>query len=181
MSQRSPLASLSKDSMNINRPTGYDGAQIGMKQSETVNNVLICEQQSPPPAPTVTETVVVQKETAYAPVSGSGCYGRWTNYLCWFFIIFIIAWFLLFCLRPEWVLKHKHHGEHNEHHESECEPHGCNNNNSDHHHHHREVDQIRVLIGAIIIALIAIFIIWLFQWVCGAGTGYGYGYGNGKC
>ena len=53
--------------MNINRPTGYDEDQIGMKQSETVNNVLICEQQSPPPAPTVTETVVVQKETAYAP------------------------------------------------------------------------------------------------------------------
>lgn len=180
MSQRSPLSTLAKDTMNVNT-TSYNPNRIGSgyRQPETVINNVLVEQpiattpvvtQVTTPVATSTETIIVQK--------GTQSYGVWMNYLFWFVIIAIIAWFLLVSLRPEIVLKHHHHHEHRDHHErSEHERSDCNER-SDHnrsecgdehhhdHHRHRELDYARVLVASIIIALIAIFIIWIFQWGC---------------
>ena len=65
----------------------------------------------------------------------------WWFYLFWFLIIGIIVWFLLFALKPDFVQK-----------------------DDDDHNSTGEVDQGKVLLWAVIIALIAIFLIWIFQW-----------------
>lgn len=148
--QRSPLSSLSKDTMNTNTAFGSNRMATGFKP-ETVNNVLVVEQPE----------IIVQKQS-------TNCYGNWINYLFWFVIIAIIAWFLLFSLRPEIVLRrHRHHHSehHSEHGHSERE---CNESSEHGHYRYGEVDQARVLAGAVIIGLIGIFVIWLFQWGCGS-------------
>ena len=79
----------------------------------------------------------VERERTTHCGSGNG----WWFYLFWFLIIGIIVWFLLFALKPDFVQKSD-------------DDHNCNG----------EVDQGRVLLWAVIIALIAIFLIWIFQW-----------------
>jgi heme/copper-type cytochrome/quinol oxidase subunit 2 len=69
-------------------------------------------------------------------------YGNnWWFYLFWFLVIGIIVWFLLFALKPDFVQKD----------DDDYNPTG-------------EVDQGKVLLWAVIIALIAIFLIWIFHW-----------------
>lgn len=65
---------------------------------------------------------------------------NWWFYLFWFLVIGIVVWFLLFALKPDFVQKERHDGS----------PNG-------------EVDQGKVLLWAVVIALIAIFLIWIFQ------------------
>ena len=147
MSQRSPLSSLSKDTMNINNTMPFNSNRINSayKQPESVVNNIVVEP----------ETIIIQKDQHH--------YGKWMNFLFWFVIIAIIAWFLLFSLRPEIVLKH-HNREHRDSDRNEHSDH------EDHDNRHGEVDHVRVLVGAIVIALIAIFLIWIFQWGCGHGS-----------
>ncbi len=77
------------------------------------------------------------------------CHGRgWWFYLFWFLVVGIITWFLLFALRPDFVLK-------------------CDDKRSKSRSECRrddEVDQGKVLLWAVVIALIAVFLLWLFQW-----------------
>ena len=69
----------------------------------------------------------------------------WWFYLFWFLIVGIIVWFLLFALKPDFVQK-----------------------NDDNRDCTGEVDQGKVLLWAVIIALIAIFLIWIFHWGYGS-------------
>lgn len=71
----------------------------------------------------------------------NGCYNDWWFFLFWFLVIGVIVWFLLFALKPDFVQKED------------------NNDNVT-----GEVDQGKVLLWAVIIALIAIFLCWIFQW-----------------
>lgn len=75
------------------------------------------------------------------------CGNGWWFYLFWFLIIGIIVWFLLFALKPDFVQK-----------------------DDDDYNYTGEVDQGKVLLWAVIIALIAVFLIWIFQW--GMNGGY---------
>jgi hypothetical protein len=107
----------------------------------------------------------VQAPVVNAPVNAevkaeASCYGQWMQYLFWFVIITIIAWFLIFSLKPNWVLK-KNCGHKNN---SDCDSSRSDDNSC--HDGCNEVDQWKVLIAAVIIGLIGIFIIWLFQWAC---------------
>ena len=79
-------------------------------------------------------------------VSHCGDGNGWWFYLFWFLVIGIIVWFLLFALKPDFVLK-----------------------DDDDHHSTGEVDQGKVLLWAVIISLIAIFLVWLFHWGSNAG------------
>lgn len=65
----------------------------------------------------------------------------WWFYLFWFLVIGIIVWFLLFALKPDFVQ--------------------CDN---DDHSPDGKVDQGKVLLWAVVISLIAIFLIWIFHW-----------------
>lgn len=65
---------------------------------------------------------------------------NWWFYLFWFLVVGLIFWFLLFALKPDFVQKDDHDGN----------PTG-------------EVDQGKVLLWAVIIALIAVFLMWIFQ------------------
>ena len=69
----------------------------------------------------------------------------WWFFLFWFLVIGVIVWFLLFALKPDFVL-----------------------NEDDHCRKNGEVDQGRVLGCAIVISLIIIFLVWIFSF------GYGY-------
>ena len=69
------------------------------------------------------------------------CGNGWWFYLFWFLIIGIIVWFLLFALKPDFVQK-----------------------DDDDYNSTGEVDQGKVLLWAVIIALIAVFLVWVFQW-----------------
>ncbi len=73
--------------------------------------------------------------------NNSGCGNGWWFFLFWFLVIGIIIWFLLFALKPDFVQK-----------------------TDDEDNVTGEVDQGKVLLWAVIIALIAIFLIWIFQW-----------------
>jgi len=66
---------------------------------------------------------------------------NWWFYLFWFLVIGVIVWFLLFALKPDFVQKEDH-----------------DNNKTG------EVDQGKVLLWAVVISLIAVFLMWLFQW-----------------
>ena len=70
-----------------------------------------------------------------------GTGNNWWFYLFWFLVIGIIVWFLLFALKPDFVQKE-----------------------DDDSNATGEVDQGKVLLYAVIIALVAIFLVWLFQW-----------------
>lgn len=65
----------------------------------------------------------------------------WWFFLFWFLVIGIIVWFLLFALNPDFVQETDHRDQ----------PTG-------------ELDQGKALLWAVIIALIAIFLIWIFRW-----------------
>lgn len=65
----------------------------------------------------------------------------WWFYLFWFLIVGIIVWFLLFSLKPDFVQKTDSEGEET-----------------------GEVDQGKVLLWAVIIALIVVFLVWVFRW-----------------
>ena len=69
------------------------------------------------------------------------CGNNWWFYLFWFLVIGVVVWFLLFALKPDFVQKE-----------------------DEDFNHTGEVDQGRVLLWAVIIALIAVFLIWIFQW-----------------
>lgn len=89
----------------------------------------------------------MEKSTAHHEHHDHHAYrSGWWFYLFWFLIIGIIVWFLLFSLNPDFVQK------------TECddEPTG-------------EVDNGKVLLWAVIIALIAVFLVWVFRWGYGAG------------
>ena len=66
---------------------------------------------------------------------------NWWFYLFWFLVIGIIVWFLLFALNPDFVQKEDDDGNAT-----------------------GEVDQGKVLLWAVIISLIAIFLVWVFHW-----------------
>lgn len=66
--------------------------------------------------------------------------GYWF-YLFWFLVIGIIVWFLLFSLKPDFVQETDHHDNAT-----------------------GELDQGKVLLWAVIISLIAVFLIWIFRW-----------------
>ena len=73
--------------------------------------------------------------------SHDDCGNNWWFYLFWFLVIGVIVWFLLFALKPDFVQKE-----------------------DDDYNHTGECDQGRVLLWAVIISLIAVFLIWIFQW-----------------
>ncbi len=74
-----------------------------------------------------------------------GVGNNWWFYLFWFLVIGIIVWFLLFALKPDFVQKE-----------------------DDDSNVTGEVDQGKVLLWAVIISLIAIFLVWIFQWGLGS-------------
>ena len=69
------------------------------------------------------------------------CGNGWWFFLFWFLIVGIIVWFLLFALKPDFV----------QHTDEDDNATG-------------EVDQGKVLLWAVIIALAIIFLMWIFQW-----------------
>jgi hypothetical protein len=64
----------------------------------------------------------------------------WGQFLLWFIIIAVIAWFILYSFKPVWVQKTNAQGQ----------PTG-------------EADPCKTLFAAIIIALIVIILIWLLR------------------
>jgi heme/copper-type cytochrome/quinol oxidase subunit 2 len=83
----------------------------------------------------------VMNKPAHHQASKHGCYNDWWFYLFWFLIVAVIAWFLLFALKPDFVQK-----------------------DDDNENPTGEVDQGKVLLWAVIIGLVAVFLIWIFQW-----------------
>lgn len=69
------------------------------------------------------------------------CGNGWWFFLFWFLIVGIIVWFLLFALKPDFV-------------QFTDEDDNVTG----------EVDQGKVLLWAVIIALVVIFLVWVFQW-----------------
>lgn len=69
------------------------------------------------------------------------CGNGWWFFLFWFLIVGLIVWFLLFALKPDFV-------------QFTDEDDNVTN----------EVDQGKVLLWAVIIALVIIFLVWVFQW-----------------
>ena len=83
----------------------------------------------------------MEKPMEKEPYGYAGCGYGWWFYLFWFLIVGVIVWFLLFALKPDFVQK-----------------------DDDDYKYTGEVDQGKVLLWAVIIALIAVFLIWIFQW-----------------
>lgn len=69
--------------------------------------------------------------------------------IIWFIIIFVIAWLILYATKPNWVLRHP---------EADRTSNGWENN--------REVDTGRVVIAAILIALIVVIITFIIGAIC---------------
>lgn len=88
------------------------------------------------PGPVVVEKVEV-KPVGYRISEG------WASLVLWFIIVAVIAWFVLYSLRPTWVQQRGADGL----------PTG-------------QVDAGRVLLAAIVIALIIVLIVWLLRANC---------------
>lgn len=85
-------------------------------------------------------------------VATSGGYGMGWGcgaLIIWFIIIFVIAWLILFATKPNWVLRHP-----------EADRTGGSWDNN------REVDTGRIVIAAILIALIIVIITFIIAAVC---------------
>ena len=68
-------------------------------------------------------------------------HNNWWFYLFWFLVIGVIAWFLLFALKPDFVQKKDKRDNVT-----------------------GEVDQGKVLTWAVVLAVAAVVLIWLFQY-----------------
>jgi hypothetical protein len=81
---------------------------------------------------------------AATPVDNNGYNMKkgWGTYVLWFIIIAVIAWFILYSLRPTWVQQ-----------ETNGSPNG-------------QVDAGKVLLWAIVIALIVVLLVWLIRSSC---------------
>ena len=73
------------------------------------------------------------------------CGGSWWGFFFWWIILALVLYFVLFALKPDFVLKKDHHGD-------------CYN----------EIDQGRLLGYAIVLSLIIIVALWVLSW------GFGY-------
>lgn len=133
--QRS-LSSLAKNGMDMdNAGMGYapramnkaTPAKMGRRESATV--------------------VVVEKD--------GKAYGGAMSYFLWFVVATIVAWFLLWALRPEWL-----RARHDEHDDS------SDSHHRGHHDDHRH-DHGRLFGAAIILGIIFVIFVWLFRWSCG--------------
>lgn len=93
--------------------------------------------------PLCEEKVPACATTPACGVATTGC-SYWVWYLVWFFIIAIIVWFILYATKPTWVQTTNERGEHT-----------------------GQVDNGKVLVAAIVIALIILLIFWIFRWACG--------------
>lgn len=141
LSKESKLAPINFDNGVLGKGHKMEAVQHGyVKQGECFIEAPVYQKKPcPEPCADPCADPCAPKKHVYS----NGC-GNWVGYLFWFVIIAIIVWFLLFSLKPDFVQKKDENGN----------PTG-------------EVDHGRVLLSAIIIALIICFIIWIFQWGCG--------------
>jgi ABC-type nickel/cobalt efflux system permease component RcnA len=96
--------------------------------------------------------IVVEKDGA------NKMYGGAMSYFLWFVVATIVAWFLLWALRPEWL--RRRHDESSD--ESSDSNHGRDHRHDDHRHDHG-----RLFGAAIILGIIFVIFVWLFRWSCG--------------
>lgn len=88
-------------------------------------------------------------DTYHHQHDSDSCGGSWWGFFFWWIIIALVLYFVLFALKPDFVLKKDDYGD-------------C----------YDEIDQGKLLGSAIVISLIIIFVLWLFAW------GFGYGHGQ---
>lgn len=74
------------------------------------------------------------------------CGGSWWGFFFWWIIVALVLYFVLFALKPDFVLKKDHHGD-----------------------YYDEIDQGKLLGSAIVISVIILVALWLLAW------GFGYG------
>ena len=98
------------------------------------------------------------------PCAGSGWGGQLGALFVWWLIIFAITWFVLYLLRPSWVLKGNdgHHG----HHDRDDNVEGHPRPQPTPSHQQPWVDNGKVLLWALVISFFIVLLIWLFKSAC---------------